>query len=220
MSLVSMVDVQSFPNTQIKFLRTNIVRWEKQHFANFPWRTTSNKWNALVAEIMLQRTRAEQVLPVYTDFVSKYPSPSRYLNDIQAGAFSSLGLKWREQRLKDLAISIIKDAIPNTKERLLKLPGIGDYIASAYMSFHRNKRESIIDSNVIRLYGRFFGFQTHAETRREKWFNELVELVTPTRNFRIYNYGVIDFTKAVCRPKPLCAVCLLGRRCHYYRLSY
>jgi len=214
-----MVDVQSFPSTQISFLRTNIIRWEKQHFANFPWRITSNKWNALVAEIMLQRTRAEQVLPVYTDFVSKYPSPSHYLNDIQAAAFSSLGLKWREQRLKDLAISIVKDGIPDTKEGLLKLPGIGDYIASAYISFHGNKREPIIDSNVIRLYGRFFGFQTHAETRRQKWFNKLVELVIPTRNFRIYNYGVIDFTKAICRPKPLCAVCLLRRRCHYYRLS-
>ncbi len=209
------MNVKSFPVAQLKFFRIHIIKWEKQHFANFPWRTTTNNWNALVAEIMLQRTKAEQVLPAYTKFASKYPSPGQYLNDKRANVFSSLGLKWREQRLKDLAMSIAKDGIPDTKEGLLKLPAIGNYAASAYLSFHRNRRAPIIDSNVVRLYGRFFGFETNAETRRQKWLNELAELITPKKTYRIYNYGLIDFTRTICRLKPLCDVCLLKTRCYY-----
>ena len=47
----------------------------------------------------------------------------------------------------------------DNKIDLLKLPGVGEYIASAFRSFHFGKREFIIDSNVVRLYGRFYGWR-------------------------------------------------------------
>jgi A/G-specific adenine glycosylase len=59
----------------------------------------------------------------------------------------------------------------------------GSYIASAYRSLHLRERDFIIDSNVIRLYGRFFGFSTDSETRRKRSFLELADRATPARRF-------------------------------------
>jgi A/G-specific adenine glycosylase len=48
-----------------KYFKTKLIRWGQSNFADFPWRNPHKKWYCLVAEIMLQRTKAEQVVPVY-----------------------------------------------------------------------------------------------------------------------------------------------------------
>ncbi len=201
---------------KIIFFRKQIIRWGRRNYSSFPWRKTTNPWHALVAEIMLQRTKAEQVLPVYQEFASKYPTAAEYARDIRGRVFQSLGLYWREKELRSLAAELSSRPIPAGKQDLLNLPGIGNYIASAYRSLHREKREPIIDSNIVRLYGRFFGFDTHGETRRKRWFINLADRLTPSRSFRDYNYALIDFTRAICRPKPLCDRCVLNKRCNYF----
>lgn len=198
------------------FFKSFIINWGSKNYQNFPWRATKNRWHALVAEIMLQRTRAEQVLPVYESFCKKYETPSDYLKDDKANLFISLGLIWRERELKKLSTILLKMEIPSDKKSLLELPGIGDYIASAYRSLHLGIRDIIIDSNVVRLYGRFFGFKTDGETRREKWFKELSSRLTPLKKFKEYNYGLIDFTRKICKPKPLCDICGLREKCKYH----
>jgi A/G-specific adenine glycosylase len=198
------------------FFISFIINWGSKHYQSFPWRTTKNRWHALVAEIMLQRTRAEQVLPIYKSFCEIYETPSDYLKDDKASSFLSLGLIWRERELKKLSGILSKMEIPSDKKSLLELPGVGDYIASAYRSLHLGIRDIIIDSNVVRLYGRFFGFETDGETRRKIWFKELSERLTPETNIKEYNYGIIDFTRMVCKPKPLCNSCGLKEICHYH----
>jgi len=201
---------------QNKNFRDTIIEWRNKNFSDFPWRKTNNKWHALAAEIMLQRTRAEQVLPVYLSFSKKYKTPIDYLNDEKSDIFKSLGLTWREKEFKKLAKILSENEISKDKNTLLELPGIGDYIASAYRSLHLGIRDIIIDSNVVRLYGRFFGIKTDGETRRKKWIIELADKLTPINNFKEYNYGIIDFTRKICKPIPLCQVCSLNKKCHHY----
>jgi A/G-specific adenine glycosylase len=137
---------------------------------------------------MLQRTKAEQVLPAYLSFCAEYDTPEDYLNKNNKNVFETLGLQQREKELKSLARMLIKEDIPKDKDMILKMPGVGEYIASAYCSLHLGVRSSIIDSNVVRLYGRYFGFETDGETRRKKWFIEIAEKLTP-----IKKYGGLDF---------------------------
>ncbi|OXS74239.1 hypothetical protein [Domibacillus enclensis] len=165
--------------------------------------------------MMLQRTSADQVLPVYEKFARKYPFPDDYASDPRADVFETLGLVWREKNLKALADILGTDPIPVEKDELLNLPGIGPYIAAAFRSLHLNLPDTIIDSNVVRVYGRFFGFQTDPETRRKKWFIEFAEKLTPLKTHRDYNYALIDFTRAVCKPRPACEICPLEQKCHY-----
>lgn len=211
------IRLENLSLSSIRLLRTCIIKYEMQRGAHFPWRNTTNQWHALVAEIMLQRTRAEQVVAIYNDFTREYASPSDYASDNTTLSFNSLGLKWRAETLRQLAEILSRIDIPSDSESLLKLPSIGNYIASAFRSLHLGIRDFIIDSNVVRLYGRYFGFQTNGETRRKKWFIDLADKLTPKKRFKEYNYGLIDFTRDICRIKPLCSLCLLNRKCFYYQ---
>ena len=203
----------------IRYLREKLATWVQQHVAHFPWRSTTNPWHALVAEIMLQRTRAEQVLPVYEDFVSRYESPASFAASPDPALFTRLGLHWRLGRLVDLADVLADRPLPRSKAELLALPAVGEYVASAFLSLHVGVRQPIIDSNVVRLYSRFFGFATAGETRRKKWFIELADSVTPQKGFREFNYALIDFTRAICRPRAHHDLCPLAVRCSDYRTS-
>lgn len=201
---------------KIKYFRKKILVWGKNNFRDFAWRKSGNKWHALIAEIMLQRTKAAQVLPVYEHFVRKYSNPTEFVTNYDGNIFENLGLPGRNKYLKKLNEILINKEIPESKEDLLELPCIGDYIASAFLSLHLGKRAAIIDSNIVRLYGRFFGFKTDGETRRKKWLNELAEHLTPRKAFKDFNYSLIDFTGGICKPKPLCNICIINERCSYY----
>lgn len=193
-----------------------IVTWAQHNYADYPWRNTTNRWHALVAEIMLQRTGAEQVQPVYKTFCDRYKIPRDYFLYADGTVFNSLGLKWRERKLLELAEALFEKDIPEDREQLLKLPGVGDYIAAAYRSLHLGLYDIIVDSNIVRLYGRYFGFETDGETRRKKHLKELATYLTPVSNHTIYNYGLIDFTRLICRPKPFCRSCPLNVMCFFY----
>jgi adenine-specific DNA glycosylase len=52
---------------------TDLSIWGKDHQRIFPWRTTENPFRILIAELMLRRTQARQVIPVYNQFVAHYP---------------------------------------------------------------------------------------------------------------------------------------------------
>ncbi|MBZ0098521.1 MAG: hypothetical protein K8F30_05530 [Taibaiella sp.] len=207
--------IEGVSEEKIVYFQASILAWGRKNFADFPWRKSQNKWHSLVAEIMLQRTKAEQVVPAYLTFTSSYQTPLDYFEDEDGMAFKTLGLHWRETLLKELSRILSEKDIPEDKDSLLELPGVGQYIAAAYRSLHLEYRDVIIDSNVVRVYGRYFGFETHAETRRKRWFIELSEKMTPQETFKEYNYGLIDFTREVCKPRPECKICPLNSRCAF-----
>jgi A/G-specific adenine glycosylase len=186
-----------------------------RNFKDFPWRSTKNKYHALVSEIMLQRTRAEQVAPVYNNFVTLYDTPADFLKRNTENIFKNLGLPQRNEEFSKLNKLLVENKIPSSQKELLKLPGVGDYISAAYLSLHLNKRAVIIDSNVIRVYGRFFGLETDPEIRRKKEFREFSDKITPARKHRQFNYGLIDFSKDICAIKPKCLECPIKFKCHY-----
>lgn len=199
-------------------MRRKLLSWGRDNYINFPWRDEKNQFHALVAEILLQRTRAEQVANIYDCFKARFPDPyslaTADISDIES-AILPLGLKWRSRYLKEMGKKLYElgQRIPNNLELLKTLPGIGPYAAAAYISFHTNIRASIIDSNVVRLYGRFFGFETNSETRRDKKLIKLTEIVTPINNYRDFNYAVLDFSHSICKIKPVHSLCLIARKC-------
>lgn len=197
------------------YFRRLVLRWGRQNFKDFPWRRSKNLWHGLVAEIMLQRTKADQVLPVFMTFAAKYQRPEDFLAS-PASLFSRLGLPIRDEQFLALNRAIVAAGLPTEKAALMRLPGVGDYIASAFISLHLGKRAALVDANTVRVYGRFFGFETDPETRRKRWLIELAEQITPARVSRDYNYAIIDFSREMCTPrKPQHEVCPLRRKCRY-----
>lgn len=168
----------------------------------------------------MQRTRAEQVAPVYEAVAQKYPEPKFMAREKPADLLAvvgTLGLHWRVPLMVEMARAIEgQGQPPDDYEQLLELPGVGPYAAAAYLSMHRDQRASIVDSNVVRLLGRVFGFEHDGETRRKQWLIDLADSLTPRQNYRDYNFAILDLAMTVCRPKPLCGECpLAGRDCSH-----
>ena len=190
----------------LSYLRRKLIAWGKSQF------------HALIAELMLQRTRAEQVVNTYLTFKKRFPDPATLANseisDIE-NVIAPLGLLWRARYFSELGKKLcdLNGLIPIDNIELQKLPGVGPYSSAAYLSLHAKQRLPIVDSNIVRFYGRIFGFQTGPETRRMKNMLLLADSVTPRRNFKEFNYSLIDFTRMICKPKPDHSNCPLYRKC-------
>ena len=59
---------------EIRRIRHRLVRWGRKHYQPFDWREESSPWLTLVAEFLLQRTRASQVIPVFREVRERYPT--------------------------------------------------------------------------------------------------------------------------------------------------
>ena len=107
-----------------------------------------------------------------------------------------------------------KGEIPDTREVLLTLPGVGDYVAGAVLSICFNQKEWIVDSNIVRLYKRYFGIITSKEGRRYRHVIEISKKFSNCKRPKDSNLALLDFTALVCSPRnPKCNRCVLANKC-------
>ena len=206
------------PNTR-QWFYLEVAKWGENNYSDYPWRDSSNPIHQLLAEILLQRTRAEQVIPVFRYIERTFTSINDFLrleyHDIES-ILSTLGLRWRIPYILKLFETLqnqFNGSIPLDYDLLTSLPSVGPYTASAFLSLHQNTRKPIIDSNIVRLYGRFFGFSYDGETRRKKWLYRLADDLTPQKDFKQYNYAILDLSRILCKRTPICRDCPLKSKC-------
>jgi A/G-specific adenine glycosylase len=198
----------------------HLRKWGREHQRVFPWRTTDNPFHILIAEMMLRRTQARQVIPVYQQFVAQYPDAQTLAKappEEVARLLFPLGLAWRVPAFQKLAQVLVAEhngQVPGHYEILLKLPGVGDYVASSVCSFAFRQAIPIIDTNTVRVAGRLFGIKTHAESRRRRPMRRLLSALLDEHNPRAYNYHLLDLAALICTPAhPRCDSCPLVQEC-------
>lgn len=201
-----------------------MLDWYEENGRSFPWRDITDPYVILTAEMLLQRTHAEQVAETFPYFIKKYPTVKRLaeapVEDIKS-VIGVLGISYRAARLKALA-QIVLDKfggrIPEDREDLLSLPGIGMYATNAVLCFAFGYRVPIVDSTVVRIFERVFGFHS----RRKKLANDkelwlLGEKLMPDKRYRDYNYALLDFGALVCTAiNPRHGECPITDICLYY----
>jgi len=194
--------------------------WGVEHQRIFPWRITNNPFYILIAELMLRRTQARQVIPVYNQFVAQYPDAQTLVGtppEEVAQVLFPLGLAWRVPAFQQMAQVLVAEhdgQVPSDYETLLTLPGVGDYVASTVCSFAFGQAIPIIDTNTVRVAGRLFGLATHAESRRRQPIRQLLKALLDKHNPRAYNYNLLDLAALICTPAhPRCASCPLIQGC-------
>ena len=159
------------------------MKWFHENGRHYPWRSESNPFKILISEIMLQRSRADQVLPIYTRFISKWNDAelsSAHIDEIST-IFAGLRLLWRSKLVLEMAKTIQekhKGRVPSQRSELLDVSGVGDYIADAMLVFAFKKKRTIVDSNVVCLVTRFFEIEIKGETRRNKDFIKFCNALT------------------------------------------
>lgn len=189
------------------YVGKKLLSWWRKNKRDFPWRNTRDSYPILISEVLLHRTKAEQVVKVYTKFLQQFPS-IRYLVQAKESEIKRilypLGLHWRTRLLRGMAKEIYDrygGNIPSGKEKLESLLGISDYIASAVRCFAFEYPDVLLDTNTVRVVGRVFGLEITDGSRRSKKFREILETLIDKKHPREFNWAMIDLAALVCTPK-------------------
>ena len=104
--------------------------------------------------------------------------------------------------------------VPDTREALMKLPGIGRKCADIVLSFTFGKDVIAVDTHVHRVCNRIG--MTDAKTA-DKTARQLEER-SPQWALRDGHFWLIQFGKRVCMARsPQCGTCPLSDLCEWYR---
>lgn len=205
------------------FFWTELLTWYTENGRHqFPWRTTKDPYHVVIAEFLLQQTHVRKVEEVYEQLLLKYPNISELARaDILTleEIIAPIGLKYRAARLIKTAEIICSQhnaKIPNDYNELRKLPGIGDYIANAVQCYAFDQPVVPIDTNVIRLFTRYFGYTS--KNPRPRMDKELASKIRAhfegMESTRAANLAVLDLAGAVCTANnPKSIQCPLSKNC-------
>jgi A/G-specific adenine glycosylase len=210
----------------IEIFRDNLLGWGKSNKRNFPWRNTHDPFKVLIAEILLHRTKADQVVPLYLAFLEKYADIHSITisspHEIEE-SFRSAGLHWRWKLLQSMACEIetkFNGKITNNFEDLISLPGVSHYIASAIRCFAFGYPDALLDTNTVRVAGRIFGLKINDSSRRSLDFRNILETLIDKDYPREFNWALIDLAAIVCKSrKPDHLKCPFNNYCKYYTLQ-
>ncbi len=106
--------------------------------------------------------------------------------------------------------------VPESRDEILRLPGVGDYVSGIVLSIAFNKKEWIVDSNVVRAFKRYFGISTSKEGRRDKHVIDIARTYVDCKYPGKANLALLDFAALICTPrKPEHERCPLYGSCHF-----
>lgn len=140
-----------------------LAAWWEANARDLPWRFgRATPWGVLVSEVMSQQTQMSRVVPYWTTWMGRWPDARSLAAAPKADvitAWGRLGYPRRALRLQECARAVADDyadELPHDYDALVALPGIGDYTASAVMSFAFGERIAVIDTNIRRVLSRVF----------------------------------------------------------------
>lgn len=216
----SLSTVQLGTSKSERFFKDRLRVWWKEYKRDLPWRHERNPYRILIAEILLRRTQAKQVAPVYKKFLRLFPDPAALAagsSDQVRAILWPLGLHWRTEdviRLGKELLAKTGGTVPDTHEEIRSLPGVGDYVTAAVRCFAWGEPVPVIDTNTARVVARFFGISSRGELRRNREVRELIDRLVDQRRPREFNWALIDFAHEVCRARiPFCNGCPLAQTC-------
>jgi A/G-specific adenine glycosylase len=186
-----------------------------------PWRNHPDPYAIWVAEIMLQQTQVETVIPYFHRWMAHFPtieSLARAPEQEVLKLWEGLGYYQRARNLHQAAKIVMQHhagTLPPDRHALQSLPGVGPYTAGAIASFAFGLNEAVVDGNVSRVLARVFNIALpprSAEGQRELW--HLARTHLPAGQAKDYNQALMDLGASICKAKnPNCAHCPLVDIC-------
>lgn len=217
------MDFSTPPPKKVRLFRKAIIKYYKKYGRKeLPWRNTNNPWNVLLAELLLRKTTAKQVIPVYEKLVQLNITEISCLpRDKLEKILLPLGIyKERARLIGNIAalLSQQNSMIYYDVDKLMKIPGIGRYSAYSIQCFVFNAPFPALDRNMIRMIERVFSIKSQKKRPHldmQLW-DTAKKLVSP-KNAREYNWGILDLGASNCRPKnPNCQNCCCKNFCDFY----
>ncbi|MFI7615954.1 A/G-specific adenine glycosylase [Nonomuraea terrae] len=202
-------------------LRTPVLDWYAHNARDLPWRAPdATPWGVLVSEIMLQQTPVARVLPVWHEWMERWPVPKALAAEQPGEAvrhWGRLGYPRRALRLHACARAITDEhggEVPSDHATLLSLPGIGEYTAAAVASFAYGGRHAVLDTNVRRVFARAVRAEEYPPTATSAAERRLAESLLPELGAARWGVAVMELGALVCTARaPRCGDCPITHLC-------
>ena len=185
---------------ELKPFRRLLTNWFSENAKDYPWRSTTNPYEILVSEIMLQQTQVVTVLDrgFYRRWLEAFPDFKQLAEAEESEVLrmsEGLGYYSRARNLHRLAkivVNELENHFPKDVDEIESLPGIGKYTAGAIASFAFNSPVPAVDANIARVLARLFDFQERidkslGQKQIWQWAADLV----PSSGGRIWNLSLI-----------------------------
>lgn len=206
-------------------LTDRILAWYAIHQRDLPWRQEGfTPWGQLVAEMMLQQTQVDRVVPKLQAWLERWPTPADLAADTPAEAirmWDRLGYPRRALWLHRAAQQIVErfgGNVPSDVPELLTLTGVGAYTARAVAVFAFGEHHPVVDTNTRRVLARAITGLSEApapHTERDLALMDSVLPEDPSESVE-FNAGMMELGAILCTAKkPRCDECPLGDLCRW-----
>lgn len=194
--------------------------WFLENKRDFPWRDEPNPYAVWVSEVMLQQTRASVVIPYFSRWMEKFPDVKSLASaplEAVIKCWEGLGYYSRVRNLHAAARQIVEQfdgKVPQTKEELLTLKGLGTYTVGAILSFGFHQKAAAVDGNVFRVLSRYFQIEENiCSSKVKKKIENLAEEMLDPKTPWITAEALIELGATICTPTPRCEICPLQKKC-------
>lgn len=180
----------------------------------------NNDWQLLIAILLSAQCTDKKVNAITPILFSKYPT----LKDLKEASFNELELIIRPLGLSNnkakniIALSTIlhdsyNNKVPNTKEELVKLPGIGTKTANVMLIEYFNIPAFPVDTHVSRVSKRL---QLCNEDDSVEIIEKKLTNIFPEKEWATLHLRMVLFGRYICKAqKPDCSNCLFNKECKY-----
>jgi len=207
------------------YISKQILNWGQSNTDNFTWRNPQSVYESIIAEIMLIRTPPNQVLKIYDDFIKEFPSFEKLNNACYSDVskyIDRIGLSWRTDillKMSNYVVNNLNNNINSDFEELIKIPGLGEYTASAVLTYYFKKKALPIDSNTVRFIERYFEISFEKEGRNSEKTKKMYSEIVPKERKKAvtFNESFLDFMRKICTVQnPRCDKCIINNYCKFY----
>jgi A/G-specific adenine glycosylase len=208
------------PDTAL--LHGRIAGWFEANARALPWREPEcSPWGIMVSEFMLQQTPVARVLPVWEQWLQRWPVPAALAAEPSGEAvraWGRLGYPRRALRLHAAATAIVENhggEVPAGYADLFGLPGVGSYTAAAIASFAFDAPETVVDTNVRRVHARLVAGEALPAPSLTAAEMRLAHALMPgPGGAKVWNAAVMELGALVCTARsPKCGQCPVLDEC-------
>ena len=209
------------PAIAAQYFSQELLSWYAANKRVLPWRMNRDPYRIWVSEVMLQQTRVDTVIPFYERFMDKFPTITALAAAPEAEVlkcWEGLGYYSRARNLQAGAQEVLSrhdGIIPDDKESVAALKGVGPYTSGAIMSIAFNRPEPAVDGNVMRVLSRFFLLEDDiAKPATRVKIEKLAASLIPDGSAGDFNQALMELGALVCTPKsPGCLTCPVMVHC-------
>lgn len=203
--------------------------WYARTARELPWRAAAvTPWAILVSEFMLQQTQVDRVIPRWTAWIERWPTPSALAAEEPGEAvraWDRLGYPRRALWLHRAAIEIAEqhgDQVPSDVDQLLALTGIGPYTARAVAAFAFGERHPVVDTNTRRVLARMMHGKAAAGMPAPSDLSDMEQLLPEQPEAAaVCNAAAMELGAVVCTARaPRCDACPVAQWCEWRGAGY